>query len=84
MLETMVTGTRDGQLYVKKETRWCQSTPTSSIPCAQILVLNNLSGTWFWKYWSVLHIYIQIDMELLDISSLGVVYRFVVKIEHNF
>jgi hypothetical protein len=36
------------------------------------------------KYCSGLHSYIQIDMEFLDISSLGDAYRYVVKIEQKF
>jgi len=36
------------------------------------------------KYYGALHIYIQIEMDFLDISSLGVVYRYVVKIKHKF
>jgi hypothetical protein len=36
------------------------------------------------KYCGALHRYIQTEMDLLDISSLGVSYRYVVKIEHKF
>jgi hypothetical protein len=35
------------------------------------------------KYHGGLHIYIQAEMDILDISSLGVTYRYVVKIEKN-
>jgi hypothetical protein len=35
------------------------------------------------KYYSGLHRYIQIDMDFVYISSLGVTYRYVVKIEQN-
>jgi hypothetical protein len=38
----------------------------------------------FLKYHSVLHRYIQTKMDFLDISSLGVVYRYEVKIEKKF
>jgi hypothetical protein len=36
------------------------------------------------KYHDCLHRYIQTKMELLDISSLGMTYRYAVKIEHKF
>jgi hypothetical protein len=36
------------------------------------------------KYRSFLHIYIQEEMEFLDISSLGVAYRYAAKIEQKF
>ena len=36
------------------------------------------------KYRSVLHRYIQTKMDFLDISSLGFVYRYEVKIENKF
>jgi hypothetical protein len=36
------------------------------------------------KYHDYFHIYIQIEMEFLDIASLGIDYRHVVKIEKNF
>jgi hypothetical protein len=36
------------------------------------------------KYRSCLHRYIQKEMEFLDISSLGVAYRYVAKIEKKF
>jgi hypothetical protein len=36
------------------------------------------------KYHSCLHRYIQIEMEFLDIASLGTAYRYVVKIEQKF
>jgi hypothetical protein len=36
------------------------------------------------KYHGGLHRYIQTEMEFLDISSLGVAYRYVVKIEQKF
>jgi hypothetical protein len=36
------------------------------------------------KYHGVLHGYIQTEMDFLDISSLGVAYRYVVKIEQKF
>jgi hypothetical protein len=36
------------------------------------------------KYRGALHKYIQIEMDFLDISSLGVAYRYVVKIEQKF
>jgi len=36
------------------------------------------------KYHGCLHGYIQIEMYFLDIASLGVAYRYVVKIEHKF
>ena len=32
------------------------------------------------KYRSVLHMYIQLDMDFLDISSLGAAYRYAIKI----
>jgi hypothetical protein len=35
------------------------------------------------KYRGSLHRYIQTEMEFLDISSLGVVYQYVVKIEQK-
>jgi hypothetical protein len=36
------------------------------------------------KYRGALHRYIQTEMDFLDISSLGVAYRYAVKIEQNF
>jgi hypothetical protein len=36
------------------------------------------------KYRGALHRYIQTEVDYLDISSLGVVYRYVVKIEQKF
>jgi hypothetical protein len=36
------------------------------------------------KYPSALHMYIQTKMEFMDISSLGVAYKYVVKIEQKF
>jgi hypothetical protein len=36
------------------------------------------------KYHKGLHRYIQIEMDLLDISSLGTSYRYTVKIEQKF
>jgi hypothetical protein len=36
------------------------------------------------KYHSCLHRYIQEEMEFLDISSLGVAYRYAAKIEQKF
>jgi hypothetical protein len=36
------------------------------------------------KYHGYLHIYIQIEMEFLDIASLGTTYRYTDKIEHKF
>ena len=36
------------------------------------------------KYRSCLHIYIQEEMEFLDISSLGTAYRYATKIEQKF
>ena len=36
------------------------------------------------KYRGFLHKYIQIEMEFLDISSLGVAYRYAAKIEQKF
>jgi hypothetical protein len=36
------------------------------------------------KYHSFLHKYIKIEMEFLDIASLGPTYRYVVKIEQKF
>jgi hypothetical protein len=47
LLETTMTNTRDGKIYVRRETKRCESTPTYSIPCAQILVLNTLSDIYF-------------------------------------
>jgi hypothetical protein len=35
------------------------------------------------KYHRVLHRYIQIEMDFMNISSLGATYRYVVKIEQN-
>jgi hypothetical protein len=35
------------------------------------------------KYRDVLHRYIQAEMDFLDISSLGVAYRYVIKIEQK-
>jgi hypothetical protein len=35
------------------------------------------------KYHSALHRYIQIEMEFMDIPSLGATYRYVVKIEQK-
>jgi hypothetical protein len=35
------------------------------------------------KYHGALHRYIQTEMDFLDISSLGVAYRYVVKIDRN-
>jgi hypothetical protein len=35
------------------------------------------------KYQGALHIYIQTEMEFLDMSSLGIAYRYAVKIEKN-
>ena len=36
------------------------------------------------KYHGALQRYIQTEMDFLDISSLGVAYQYVVKIEHKF
>jgi hypothetical protein len=36
------------------------------------------------KYHGVLHRYTHIEMELMDIASLGATYRYVVKIENKF
>jgi hypothetical protein len=36
------------------------------------------------KYYGCLHRYIQTEMEFLDITSLGMDYRYVVKIEQKF
>ena len=36
------------------------------------------------KYREALHRYVQTEMDFLDISSLGVAYRYVVKIEQKF
>jgi hypothetical protein len=36
------------------------------------------------KYCGALHIYIQIEMDFLDISSLSAAYRYAVKIEQKF
>jgi hypothetical protein len=36
------------------------------------------------KYRGALHIYIQTEMDFLDISSLGAAYQYAVKIEHKF
>jgi hypothetical protein len=36
------------------------------------------------KYRGALHWYIQTEMEFLDISSLGVAYRYAIKIEYKF
>jgi hypothetical protein len=36
------------------------------------------------KYRSNLHRYIQIEMEFMDITSLGMTYRYVVKVEKKF
>jgi hypothetical protein len=36
------------------------------------------------KYHGALHSYIQTEMDFLDISSLGVAYRYVVKIKQKF
>jgi hypothetical protein len=36
------------------------------------------------KYRGALHRYIQIEMEFMNISSLGAAYRYVVKIEQKF
>jgi hypothetical protein len=35
------------------------------------------------KYRGAMHIYIQVEMEFLDISSLGMTYQYVVKIEQK-
>jgi hypothetical protein len=47
LLETMMTSTRDGQLCIRIETRWCLITLTYSITYAQSWVLKTLSDTWF-------------------------------------
>jgi hypothetical protein len=44
--ENMMTNTLYRQLFVRKETRRCQSTLTSSIPYAQIWVSETLRKTW--------------------------------------
>ena len=36
------------------------------------------------KYHDFLHIYIQTEMDFLDIASLGTTYRYVIKIEKKF
>jgi hypothetical protein len=36
------------------------------------------------RYQGALHIYIQTEMDFLDILSLGAPYRYAVKIEHKF
>jgi hypothetical protein len=36
------------------------------------------------KYHGCLHRYIQIEMDFLDITSLGTTYRYAVKIKHKF
>ena len=36
--ETIMTSTQNGPFCIKRGTRWCQSTPTTVIPCVQIWV----------------------------------------------
>jgi len=49
MLEIMITSTWDGLLYIKRETKWCQSTSIYSIPCAQMWESETPSETWLWS-----------------------------------
>jgi hypothetical protein len=48
------------------------------------LCINDSEQSLVLKYGGALHIYIQTEMDFLDISSLGVAYRYVVKIEQKF
>ena len=45
--ETMKTSTRDGPHCGRKGTKQCKSSPISSTPCAQSLVLETPSDIWF-------------------------------------
>jgi hypothetical protein len=54
------------------------------IPYAQSWVSKIQRNIWYLNYRSCLHRYIQEEMEFLDISSLGVAYRYAAKIEQKF
>ena len=52
-------------------------------PCTK-LGIKDLEKHLLLKYFSCLHRYIQEEMEFLDISSLGMTYRYAAKVEHKF
>jgi len=47
LLEIMMTNTRDGKLYIRRETRWCRSTKNIPYLVQKSWVLSNLSNTYF-------------------------------------
>jgi hypothetical protein len=68
---------------LRKETKQCQSSQISSIPCAPSWVSKIQSDIWCS---SIAMLYIdtsRTEMEFLDISSLGAAYQYVIKIEQK-
>jgi hypothetical protein len=82
LLEVMTTCIQDGPHCGRKGTKQCQSSQIFSIPCIPRWVSMILRKIVL-KYHGVWHRYIHIEMEFMDISSLGVAYRYVVKIKKN-
>jgi len=83
MLEIMMISTRDGN-FALGETKWCQSIATIFHTLCSKLGIKDFDRHLFLKYYNSIQWYIQIDMELLDISSVEVAYWYAIKIEQEF
>jgi hypothetical protein len=76
--------------YMRWTTLWTREGPSSSRVHQYLPYLAHQAGLkeseqhLVLKYHGALHRYIQTEMDFLDISSLGVAYRYVVKIEKKF
>jgi hypothetical protein len=81
--EVMTTYIPDGPHYGKKETKQCQISENIFHILHTKLGIKYLEKHMVLKYHGALHRYIQVEMEFLDISSLGAAYRYVVKIEQK-
>jgi hypothetical protein len=87
MLEAMRTSTPDGPPYIKKGTRQYQIVPdfTNIFHTLRTKLGNKDSEHHLvLKYCGCFHRYIQTEIGFLDITSLGMTYRYVVNIKHKF
>jgi hypothetical protein len=84
LLEATRTSTPDGPPYIKKGTRQYQISPIFSIPYAPNWVSKTLSIIWCSNTMVVCIDTFKQKWSFLDIASLGMTYRYTVKIEQKF
>jgi hypothetical protein len=80
----MKTSTVDGPHCGKRGAKQCREFTDTFQTLRTKLGIKDFERHLVLKYRRALHRYIQNEMDFLDISSVGVVYRYVVKIEHKF